>query len=178
MKTNKAKFGSVSNGTLRTGDLLAAFANELDWQIRRNGDFYSSPENFQERYRLNAIVEEANDCFGKDGQTIADDKQDDSYEMVNDTLPSALQEFAPACSYFGSHCGDGADFGFWPDDIEQIKEQVEFVSAKDNEYPADDFRGEWLHVNERGNCTLYVRGEIADADGNCKVNDTEIWSLV
>lgn len=170
MQIIKAKFGSVSHGTLRTEDLLEAFANELEWQIRRNGEFYSRPENFAERDRLNAIVEEANECFGEDGQTIPDDKQDDAYEMVNDTLLNALQEFAPPYSYFGSHCGDGSDFGYWPDDIEQIKEQVEFASSKENEYPADDFRGEWLHVNERGNCTLYVRLNAGQ--------DSEIWSLV
>lgn len=178
MQIINAKFGSISHGTLRTEDLLEAFANELEWQIRRNGEFYSRPENFTERNRLNAIAEEANECFGEDGQTITDDKLDVAGEMVNETLVNALQEFAPPYSYFGSHCGDGSDFGYWPDGIEQIKEQVEFVSAKDNEYPADDFRGEWLHINDRGNCALYVRGEIADADGNCKVNDTEIWSLV
>ena len=170
MQIIKAKFGSVSHGTLRTEDLLEAFANELEWQIRRNGEFYSRPENCAERDRLNAIVEEANECFGDDGGTIADDKQDIADEMANETLPDALQQFAQPYSYFGSHCGDGSDFGYWPDDIEQIKEQIEFVSSTESEFPADDFRGEWLHVNERGNCTLYVRLNAGQ--------DSEIWSLV
>lgn len=54
-------------------------------------------------------------------------------------------------------------------DPESAKEQVGFVSSRDQEYPADDYTGEWLHVNERGNCTLYMRqsGE-----------DKEIWGIV
>lgn len=171
MKTKLlATFGSISSGTLRDCDLLSAFTSELEWQIRRNGEFYSQPENFGERNRLNAIVGEAQDCFDEDGKAIDCAKQEIADELINETLFNALNEFAPPYAYFGAHPGDGADFGFWLGDVEEIKEQVEFSSSEDQEYPADDFRGEWLHINERGNCTLYVRGEGGQ--------DKEIWSAV
>lgn len=32
-----------------------------------------------------------------------------------------------------------------------------FSSTTKQEFPDDDYEGEWLHINERGNCTLYVR---------------------
>lgn len=69
--------------------------------------------------------------------------------------------------------------------VDGAKEDCGFVSVKsladarrlgietdpqDSEYPPVDYRGEWLHINERGNCTLYVRGE----DGK----DSEVWSVV
>jgi hypothetical protein len=56
--------------------------------------------------------------------------------------------------------------------IEQHKngEYSGFSSTRESEYPPDDYEGEWLHVNERGNCTLYVR----DINGN----DKEIASCV
>lgn len=165
-----AKIGSISHGTLRPQDLLSAFINELEWQIRRNGEFFAVPENFPHRDRLNTLIGEAQDCFSDDGESIADDKEDTADELVNETLPDALQEFAPSYCYFGSHPGDGSDIGYWPSYIEDIKEQVEFSSSKSQEYPADDFRGEWLHINERGNCTLYVR----QADGS----DREVWAIV
>lgn len=53
--------------------------------------------------------------------------------------------------------------------IEGAKEDVGFVSSKDQDYPADDFEGEWLHVSDHGNATLYVR-----TNGQ----DKEIWSVV
>ena len=170
MKTTvHAKLGSISHGTLRTEDLLSAFLSELEWQLRRNGEFFCLPENFPHRDRLNNLVGEAQDCFAEDGETIDPDKEEIASELVNETLPDALQAFAGPFCYFGAHDGDGSDFGYWLQDIESIKEQVEFTSSRSMEYPPEEFQGEWLHVNERGNCTLYVRE-------NGK--DREIWSVV
>ena len=53
--------------------------------------------------------------------------------------------------------------------IENAQEDVGFISSKDQEYPADDYEGEWLHVSDHGNATLYVRE-------NGK--DREIWGVV
>lgn len=164
-----AKIGSISHGTLRDEDLLEVFTNELEWQIQRNGDFFSRPENFTERDRLNAIIGEAQDCWTDDGEVIKEDKQDMVSDLINDALINALESFCPPYFYFGAHYGDGSDFGYWPLDIEEIKGQVEFSSTTEQEYPADDFQGEWLHINERGNCTLYVR-----ENGQ----DKEIWAIV
>lgn len=164
-----ASFGSISHGTLRIEDLLSAFSDELEWQIRRNGDYFARPENFGERDRLNGLVGEAQDCFGTTGNEIDPDKEERADELVNESLPDALSQFAPAFAYFGAHCGDGADFGFWPGDMEDVKEQVGFVSSETQEWPDADFVGEWLHINERGNCTLYVRENGLDR---------EIWGLV
>lgn len=50
------------------------------------------------------------------------------------------------------------------------REYSGFSSSKTQEYPSDKYRGEWLHVNERGNCTLYYR--------NAKGKDREIASCV
>lgn len=55
-------------------------------------------------------------------------------------------------------------------DVDSAKDDVGFVSSKAQEYPEDEYRGEWLHISDHGNATLYVRGEDA--------NDTEIWSVV
>lgn len=163
-----ASFGSVSTGTLRTEDLLSKFASELEWQIQRNGDYFAMPENFSERDRLNNLIGEAQDCFAEDGETLTEEGEESAPEII-DEIQDALQSFAPAYGYFGAHFGDGADFGFWVN-IEGVKEEVEFVSSKAQEYPDDEFRGEWLHVSDHGNATLYVRGE----DGK----DVEVWGIV
>ena len=65
-------------------------------------------------------------------------------------------------------------------DVDDARECVDFIShedgcrcghcsADDPAYPADDYRGEWLHVNDHGNATLYNRTD----DG-----DEEIWAVV
>ena len=167
-----ANIGSISHATLRSIDLLNAFAHELEWQIRRNGEHFSRPENFTERDRLNAIAESAWECFDESGDNldVAKEESGEVDEIINETLPDALQTFCLPYFYFGTNPGDGSDFGFWPIDVGHLKDLVEFCSSKDQEYPSADFRGEWLHVNERGNCTLYVReGESLDR---------EVWPLV
>lgn len=54
-------------------------------------------------------------------------------------------------------------------DIDGAKEDCGFVSSRTQEEPDADFEGEWLHVNDHGNATLYVR------EGG---KDREIWSVV
>lgn len=55
-------------------------------------------------------------------------------------------------------------------DVDGAREDVGFVSSKDADYPPADYRGEWLHVSDHGNATLYVRGPGG--------KDTELWSVV
>ncbi len=169
LQIKQASIGSISHGTCRTDDLLDTFARELDWQVQRNGEYFSRPENHGERDKLVNLAGEAFDLLDSDN-SVVDGKEDEASEMVNEDLINALESFAPPYCYFGTHPGDGSDFGFWPIDIEEIKEQVGFVSSTEQEWPDEDYRGEWLHVNERGNCTLYVR-ESASID-------REIWGLV
>lgn len=54
-------------------------------------------------------------------------------------------------------------------DVDSARREVGFVSTKEQDYPADDYEGEWLHVSDHGNATLYVR-----VNGQ----DKEIWSVV
>ena len=174
-----ASIGSVSTATLRTEDLLSSFISTLEGLLLVNGDFYSRPENFAARDSLNSLIGEAQDCFSSDGDHIRAYAQDVASELVNESLPDALQGFALPYCYFGAHLGDGADFGYWPQDVDEIKEQVDFVSSKAQEEPDASFRGEWLHVNDHGNVTLYVREDnVTDAFARDGAVDREIWSLV
>lgn len=161
-----AKLGSISHGTMKTEDLLSSFISCLEGLILINGDWLSKPEHFHTRDRLNNLIGEAQDAFEDDGETVKDDET--ASELVND-LSDALNEFAPAYSHFSSHEGDGSDYGFWVDDIDSIKEEIEFVSSKRQEYPEPDYEGEWLHISDHGNATLYSR---------TAGKDVELWSVV
>lgn len=144
----EAQFGSISSGTMRSEDLIPAFASELQ---------YLAPATATDHARL---VQEANDL--EDHEEEADD--------VLEALFDALNDYAPAYGYFGAHVGDGADYGFWLcEDFQQmIKDDGGLEVADTSEVP-DDYTGEVLHVNDHGNATLYV------AD---KGKLTEVWAVV
>lgn len=145
MKT--AHIGSISTGTLRTEDLLSAFASELESLILVNGDHFCRPENFGERDRLNNLVGEAQDQWNEDGDGLQDEEH---AEYLVEELSTALEQFAPPYCYFGSHEGDGADFGFWPshDSIEELPHVADRDEAK---ALGEDCK----RVNDHGNVTVY-----------------------
>ena len=105
-----ASVGSVSHATLKSDDLVAAFYNELEWQLQRQE---RTPENCEELDKLHNVLGECGDeCWDDDGNVI--DDEDVLSEYVNEALPNALNCFSPPYTYFGAHCGDGSDFGYWP----------------------------------------------------------------
>lgn len=145
MKT--ASIGSISHGTLRDEDLFEAFGNELEWQIQRNGEHFSKPENFQDRDRLNALHGDYLDAYEEDGETIKWDV--DASELI-DSLSEALNEFAPPYCYFGAHYGDRSDFGFWPS--HDAIDELPTVEGSDQ---AKELGEDCKSVNDHGNVTVY-----------------------
>ncbi len=162
-----ARIGSISSGTLRPADLLNAFADTLEGLVLINGDFLCLPENMGMRDSLNDLIGEVSDCLDDSGEEVAEGKEEEAGWLV-ENLVDSLNTFAPPFCFFGAHEGDGADFGFWPS-IDAAKENCEFISSRSAEYPESDFQGEWLHVSDHGNATLYVR-----TNGE----DKEVWSIV
>lgn len=98
---HKAQVGTIIQGTLCQQDLLKAFTQELE-RLTENTNMYFM------------LLEEARGALRDIGNGPVSDT-DITYvgELIED-LCSHLNEFAPEGHYFGSHEGDGADFGFWP----------------------------------------------------------------
>jgi hypothetical protein len=157
--TRKVQIGSISSGTLRTEDLLEAFAWELSYLLDH--------EVHHTRSQRNLLAASASaDLEANQGEGDA----------LVDELIDALSELAPPLTYFGTLEGDGADFGFWPDwhqmlDERSINEGINgnarlMVDGKEW-LPESEL---WLEVNDHGNVTVY-----ADDDGQ---PGAEIWSVV
>lgn len=118
-------------------------------------------------------------CYGwndDEARKFDDTSEDDLTEDQLETLTYVVQDAEDylnsleARPFVSWQWYDG-DFGLYAD-VDEARELLQmdgFVSSKSQEYPDDDYAGEWLHVNDHGNATLYVRenGE-----------DTEIWSAV
>ena len=121
-----AQVGSISSGTLVDADLIEAF----EWELR-----YLGGKDFSDQYkRWENDSEISSDYIG--------------------ALCDTLQEFAPAYCYFGTHEGDGADYGFWPC-FENIEELDEIGDPSDLD-ERDATEGDCAFTNDHGNVTVFA----------------------
>lgn len=153
--TTKVQIGTVIHGTLRTEDLLEAFADELE---RLDTGYYT--DYIKEARRLIELPER--EFTGTQAEL-------DAVELVHD-FQTYLNDFAPPHTYFGSIEGDGSDFGFWP--TGEPFELCETVVTHSPSYL--DQNTEWVdkdcnvivQINDHGNVTVMT------------MNREELWSAV
>lgn len=137
-----ASIGTISHATLRTEDLLTAFADELEYQVQRNAEL-----PLKHRQAQIGLV--------NDAREVTDFDSEDASELIHE-LEAALNEYAAPYCYFGAHEGDGSDFGYWPDSY--VIEELEQVQDSDQ---ASALGQDCKFVNDHGNVTVF--------DGNGKV---------
>ena len=126
------QLGSISTGTLRTEDLLEAFANTL-----------------QQFNRTHPLLGEYLDIHANDAWD-----SDKAADLLNEGFFNALQEICPPFVYFGTLEGDGADFGFWPD-MDSLNEAMQYgdVTFHDDERILDEHDA-IVQVSDHGNVTV------------------------
>lgn len=90
----RVELGSISSGTMRPEDLIPAFLSEIERLDAKRGA--------ELRSTYSDVIE-------------ADDYDSEDAAWLLDKLFDTLEELAPEGFYFGAHPGDGADYGFWPD---------------------------------------------------------------
>lgn len=103
---------------------------------------------------------------------------DENHEDISPVFADSEWDSYPVCD----HCGCVHDYvsltsvGLAEQEMERALSEHQcgsydgFVSSKTEEYPPNDYEGEWLHISDHGNVTLYVR----DLNGK----DKEIASRV
>ena len=97
------QLGSISTGTLRQQDLLAAFLPYLN----------KESEHAQE---AQAVLERiTTDTWPPGIDNLEQYLTEFNTSELLDIIMDELQELCPPFVYFGTLEGDGADFGFWPD---------------------------------------------------------------
>ena len=147
---HKAKFGTVMSGTFNAPNLIHAFADEL--RSLRGAlpfDIYTAVKTF-------------------DNAAGTDRVHGDDYQYLFGDLVDALNEYAPLYGYFGTHLGDGADYGFWLHD--EWEDMFDGLKVADTGEVPKGYIGEVMQVSDHGNLTLYA----SNKRGKLK----EIWSLV
>jgi len=93
---------SLSHATMRPQDLIPVFLNFLSvhysvWYTAHVGRVFPLPPSY--------VQDEGEDSEWWDSEECA--------FFLNEELFNALDELAPDGYYFGSHPGDGSDYGFW-----------------------------------------------------------------
>ena len=164
---NDYTIGSISSGTMREEDLIPCFLDE----INITPDNETSIASIRERIDFAEDEDNSYEYYGTDEANF------DLHELFE-----LLEEQAPPYFYFGSHPGDGADYGFWlTEDVSQeVKDSGGLVVSDLSEVtpelieentPSDNGIEEVLHINDHGNASLYSY--------NVKTEEfTEIWSIV
>ena len=156
-----AKIGVLIEGTTKPGDLIEAFADELE---RLSKD----EEDSRRRSDMGTICSDAR-------SHIYQGPSDVQSEVI-ETLIDALDDYAPDFVTFGNAEGDGACWGFFPDwdRIETCAADGDLVKL--DHVPDDEETAELgiadhvLHVNDHGNATLYRVTENKDL--------VEVWAVV
>jgi len=175
MKTTKQTIVSVSHGTMRSEDLIPRFLDvSVSHGTTRSEDLI--PRFLDVLEELDgpgcaAIRQELDDeLTALSSGKVSDEQWETLDHLLNETLFDELNAHAAPYFYFGSHPGDGCDYGFWlSEGFEQDFLDNDGLKVKDTSEVPKDYSGEVLHVNDHGNPTLY------SAD-NGKL--TEIWSVV
>ena len=145
--------GSISSGTMRLEDLIPCFTSELSSLSRQPG--IVSAKQRKEHAKLVREIEARIDA---DSDYYDSDSADSDLEQLFD----ALGEYSGPYFYFGSHPGDGADYGWFLSQEsldEDIHDGVVFVEDDCDRHGYQDaprkYRGLVLHVSDHGNMTLY-----------------------
>jgi len=134
--------GSVSTGTMRTEDLMPAFADEL-----------STLEMSETGVNLLADVEK---FLGSPEALPGWDSEEAQWLMQE--LFDELDNHAPLHMRFGSHDGDGADFGFWPTDFDDCH-RITIDQGKNGDHTFVDTECNLLvETNDHGNMTVKELG--------------------
>ena len=113
---------SCSYGSLRSVDLLTRLANYLSIALdtievrfeNAGQTFVDFQQSLLSEYRhLVAESVEFHELNADDyGSAYVDSVEMDAQEIIV-SLFDALDQLSPENQYFGSHPGDGADFGYW-----------------------------------------------------------------
>lgn len=152
-KHNDYPMGSISSGTMRHEDLIPDFV----WELEHLAKAHNRKDHLNMCKGIRQSME-------KEGYYESEDADID----LNEDLFNALNEYAAPYFYFGSHPGDGADYGFWLGEIEEY--DFNGLKVSDLSEVPKDYAGEILHINDHGNMTLYSKAKTQ--------KPREIWAVV
>jgi hypothetical protein len=171
--------GSISHGTMRNEDLVPAFLDTLETVDKKHA---------------RSIKREYSKALRKLAGVNVRDYSEEQYSedltyLVNEDLFNALSNHTPDYFYFGSHEGDGSDYGVWisqesiRDDIHDgILFEISDLSQLDSLlHESSILPKNVILTNDHGNMSLYsilLKVEDTGNDWKLIMECNEVWSVV
>jgi hypothetical protein len=171
--------GSISHGTMLETDLVPDFMSMLETVDKKRA--CKLRRAFPKVFRMLDGIKVRNyseEDYNEDIRTLC-------WEYIFD----ALNDYTPVYCYFGSHMGDGSDYGVWicnesieTDIHDGILFSVEDLSEVDDKVKNDlIIPKSVILVNDHGNMTLFnMTAEFEDKGNTWELAWTyhEVWSVV
>lgn len=152
MKHKQYIIGTISHGTMREEDLIPEFVYILkQFSKGKNKVQFKECKEIEKRIKSENYYQSEEAGFD-----------------LNEFLFHALQDYALPYFYFGSHPGDGADYGFWLS--ENFEDEFDGLKVSDLSEVPKDYAGEIVVINDHGNVSLYNKAKTQEP--------REVWSIV
>lgn len=174
---NELALGSYSSGTMRDVDLIPTFMGLFEEMDAKRAKSY----RWSNRKYFNYL-----DDMSKYDEEDAREREEMLPEITQE-LFDILNEYCPPYTYFGSHPGDGADYGVWVSD--SIEDDVRYgeIAKVEDLSELDEMLSECkipknvLLVNDHGNMTLYTQTARLDEtteEYTVIIDREEVWAIV
>jgi hypothetical protein len=117
MNSKPKAFDTVSTATLRDSDLLRAMLDTLkQYRPKKYADLIAEGEAVLEKFGDFGYIGYLQAGENLEVDMATPDEMDNIEWLINEDLYDAMNDIAPAGTSYGSHPGDGALFGYWPDE--------------------------------------------------------------
>jgi hypothetical protein len=141
--------GTIIHATHRPQDLIPAFLHE----------FKRLDRGWYDKFIRRIAKDDRELAYYLSGTGICDEHSFWQSDLCSDILADlfdCLDVMAPSYAYFGSHPGNGSDFGYWPsfDQIDDAIHDGELLKVDDLSDVPDWYNGEVCIVNDHGNMAV------------------------
>ena len=124
----------LSNATMRSEDLIPNFMNFLQ-SIKDDCEIQKEVDEIQKE--VDSLRLEEHPGYG---EYYKNEDLEQASWILNEDIWDLLQEIAPEFTYFGSHEGDGACYGFWTDDESLQDALMTTINELEPQPELDDIR--------------------------------------